>query len=161
MPLVKLARRLITPGTALDEAEGTQYGAIPYRIVEGRVVFLMITSRRSANWVFPKGSPIKGLTPAETAMQETWEEAGVRGEIGRGPVGFYLHPHNNKAGALQKIELFPLLVKEQEDEWPEEPERFRHWALLPQARRLLASRGAARIANNLHRRLIRKAQPKT
>jgi len=160
MVLSRIASRISAlRGFDEEDAEGTQFGAIPYRIVEGRVVFLMITSRRSANWVFPKGSAIKGLSPWETAAEEAWEEAGVRGEIGHSPVGFYLHPHNNKAGALQKIELFPMHVHEQEDEWPEEPERFRHWALLPQAKRLLASKAAARVAADLHRRLANGTHP--
>lgn len=154
MNLTDLARRIL-PSERLSEqdAEGSQYGVIPYRIVEDQVVFLMITSRRSANWVFPKGSPIKGLTPTGTAAQEAWEEAGIKGEIGEEPVGHYVHPQNKDESRFDRVRLFPMRVTNQADSWPEEEERFRHWALLPQTRKLLASRQAARLAVDLHRRL--------
>lgn len=158
MSLISFAKSLLPTGPSSDDVDGTQFGAIPYRIVEDQVVFLMITSRRSANWVFPKGSPIKGLSPTETAAQEVWEEAGVRGEIDETAIGHYLHPRNKDASSLQKVKLFPMLVTEQLDDWPEEAERFRHWALLPQTRRLLASRHAARLAVDLSRRLMRDNQ---
>lgn len=154
MPLVRLARKLLLPtSSAAAELTGTQFGAIPYRIVEGHVVFLIITSRRSANWVFPKGSAMEGLTPWETAAEEAFEEAGVRGEIEHEPVGSYLNPRNDDPTSLVRIDLYPLHVTEQLDDWREKAQRFRHWALLPQVRRLLASKQAARIAGGLHRRL--------
>ncbi|GLQ54158.1 NUDIX hydrolase [Devosia nitrariae] len=159
MFLVRIARKLLLPSAAATEPSGTQFGAIPYRIVDGHVVFLMITSRRSANWVFPKGSAMKGLTPWETAAEEAFEEAGVRGEIEPEPVGSYLHPRNDDPSGLVRIELYPLLVTEQLDDWREEPQRFRHWALLPQVRRLLASKEAARVASDLHRRIVVSSYP--
>jgi 8-oxo-dGTP pyrophosphatase MutT (NUDIX family) len=152
--LIRFARNLLLPKTAAVEPSGLQFGAIPYRIVEGHVVFLMITSRRSANWVFPKGSPMEGLTPWETAAEEAFEEAGVRGEIEHEPIGSYLNPRNDDPTRLVRIELYPLLVTEQLDAWREEAQRFRHWALLPQVRSLLASKEAARIAGDLHRRIV-------
>jgi 8-oxo-dGTP pyrophosphatase MutT (NUDIX family) len=154
MSLIRLVRKLLPASAAATRPSGVQFGAIPYRIVDGHVVFLMITSRRSANWVFPKGSAMEGLTPWETAAEEAFEEAGVRGQIEREPVGSYLHPRNEDPSGLVRIELYPLLVTEQLDNWREEPQRFRHWALLPQVRRLLASREAARVASNLHQRLV-------
>ncbi len=36
-----------------------QFGAIPYTVVRGQAVFLIITSRRSGRWIFPKGAPIE------------------------------------------------------------------------------------------------------
>lgn len=136
-----------------QEISGHQYGAIPYRVVEGKVVFLLITSRRSANWVFPKGSPMEGLTPHETAAEEAWEEAGVRGEIEEEPIGSYINVAN-KSDALVQVQLFPLLVTKQVDSWKEESQRFRHWVLLPEAKRLLAAKDAANAAVTLQRRIM-------
>ena len=154
MPLLRLAKKLIQPDSGTAPVEGVQAGAIPYRIVEGQVVFLMITSRRSANWVFPKGSIEKNQTPAETAAMEAFEEAGVRGEVADAPVGAYLHPRNDAEESMVRVELYPLHVTEQVEDWPEEPQRFRHWALLPQVKRLMASRRAARIAAEFNRRIM-------
>lgn len=137
-----------------DVAPAPQYGVIPYRIVQEKVVFLLITSRRSANWVFPKGSPIKGLSPTETAAQEAFEEAGIRGEIAAEPVGTYLNEGNSKSKPWVEIHLYPMLVTEQVDEWPEEEQRFRHWVLLPEARKLLANKQAADLAVKLQRQLV-------
>ncbi len=142
------------PERSAKVAPAPQYGVIPYRIVEEKVVFLLITSRRSANWVFPKGSPMKGLSPTETAAQEAFEEAGIRGEVAPDPIGSYLNEGNNRSKPLLEIQLFPMLVTKQVDEWPEEEQRFRHWVLLPEARKLLANKQAAELAVKLQRRLI-------
>jgi 8-oxo-dGTP pyrophosphatase MutT (NUDIX family) len=114
----------------------------------------MITSRRSANWVFPKGSAIKGLSPSETAAQEALEEAGLHGEVEKEPMGAYLHPRNNDSKSLVEVQLFALRVTRQDDEWQEQEQRFRHWALMPEVNRLLASKEAARIAAALNRRIL-------
>ncbi len=153
MSLVRFANRLLHFGSNPEEPEGAQYGAIPYQIVEDKVVFLMITSRRSANWVFPKGSLEKGERPSDTVARESFEEAGIRGTVGETPVGAYLHPRNNSTESLVKVYLYPFAVTEQLDIWPEEPQRFRHWALLPQVKQLMASRQASRIAADFSRRI--------
>lgn len=158
MALMQLARNLLANGTSKIDAEGVQYGAIPYQIVDGQVVFLMITSRRSANWVFPKGAPIKGLSPQETAAQECFEEAGVKGKVGKKAVGSYLNASNSDPNVLVEVKLFPLAVSEQLDDWPEEHQRIRHWSLLPDVKRLMASRDAARAAEDLSRKLSAAGQ---
>lgn len=154
LPVRKLFAKLAATTDLKGEVTGEQYGTIPYRIVDGRVVFLLITSRRSANWVFPKGSPIKGLDERGTAAQETWEEAGVRGKVAKEPIGSYLNPNNKNENELDRVILYPMEVTEQLDDWPELEERFRHWALLPEARKLLASPAASRLAMQLNRKFL-------
>lgn len=156
MSLLEIARKIMPLRAPSADPDSTQFGTIPYQIVDGQPVFLMITSRRSANWVFPKGWLIKGMGPADTAAQETFEEAGVRGVVESDPIGVYLNPANNDPASLLKVELFPLLVTEQVDEWPEQAQRFRHWTLLPQLRSLIASKQAGRIAMELNRRLLQQ-----
>lgn len=154
MVLAGLVKKIMPSKVSAEDAEGMQFGTIPYQIVDGEVAFLMITSRRSANWVFPKGSVIKGQSPSETAAQETFEEAGVRGEIAEKPIGGYVHPSNSDPTSMDRVQLFPMLVTEQLEDWPEEAQRFRHWALLPQVKRLMASAQAAKLAADLNRRLV-------
>ena len=72
-----------TPG------ELRQAGALPYAIVEGRMAFLLITSRRSGKWIFPKGIIEPNMTPWESAALEAVEEAGVTGDISSEPIGSY------------------------------------------------------------------------
>lgn len=154
MPLRKIISAFGNKPNLEGEISGIQYGTIPYQIIDDRVVFLLITSRRSANWVFPKGSEIKGMSAKETAMQETFEEAGVRGDIADDPIGSYVHVGNSPDESLVEVRLFPMQVTEQLDEWPEKEERFRHWVVLSEARKLLASDYAAKLAVKLNRQYM-------
>lgn len=47
-----------------------QSGVIPYRIIEGKVEILLITTRKRQGWVIPKGGLCKGMSPHESAAKE-------------------------------------------------------------------------------------------
>lgn len=119
-------------------------------VVEARVVFLLVTSRRTGRWIFPKGSISIGMTAWDSAAKEAQEEAGVTGRIGIEPIGTY---QNSDKGMLVDIDIYPLQVEAQQDTWDEMDQRLRHWVLLAEARRLLADRTLVDIAETLHRRL--------
>ena len=64
-----------------------QAGAIVFRGEGDRPLVLLVRSKKNpAIWVFPKGHIENGETAEETAARETWEEAGVTGDLG-GAVG--------------------------------------------------------------------------
>lgn len=132
-----------------------QVAAMPYTVIEGRVAFLLITSRRSGRWIFPKGSPIEGLQPWQTAAQEALEEAGVEGVVEQRPIGSY---RTIKKGGLRRsvveVDLYPMRVTRQLDEWQEKESRHRHWVLLPEAKRLLSDPVLADLAVKLSRRIV-------
>jgi len=132
-----------------------QAGALPYSLVEGQVVFLLVTSRHSGRWIFPKGQLVKSLTPWESAAQEAFEEAGVSGEIAETPIGSYRTALSDAEHSLAQVDLFPLRVTTQHDDWPEKAERHRHWALLADTRRLLARRRPAALAEQLSLQVLR------
>lgn len=127
-----------------------QSGALPYAMVGDRIVFLLVTSRRTGRWIFPKGSVSTGMTPWDSAAKEALEEAGVSGVIDATPVGSY---QNTDKGMPVEIDLYPLRVETQHDAWQEMDQRLRHWALLAETKRLLADRSLASLAEALHRRL--------
>jgi len=135
-----------------------QAGALPYALVDGRITFLLITSRRSGKWIFPKGAIEPGYTPWDSAANEALEEAGVSGEIEQVPVGSYRASIGNDGAVLVDVDLYPLLVTQQHDSWREDQQRLRHWATLPEARRLLADRSLGRLAALLHARHVGKAR---
>ena len=138
------------PRGADPGAAGRKFGAIPYRHVDGEIVFLLITARRTGKWIFPKGGPMAGLTAAESAAEEAYEEAGVRGRIGTVPVGRYRTSKARPGGeAPVLVEMYPLEVAEQFDDWPEKGERRRHWATLAEARRLLSEPGLVALAEKV------------
>jgi 8-oxo-dGTP pyrophosphatase MutT (NUDIX family) len=129
-----------------------QAGALPYAVVEGRMAFLLITSRRTGRWIFPKGMIEPDMTAWESAALEAAEEAGVTGDISQEPIGSYRASVGLDGGTLVDVDLYPLQVTTQLDEWREKDQRLRHWATLHEARRLLADKSLARLAARLHAR---------
>jgi 8-oxo-dGTP pyrophosphatase MutT (NUDIX family) len=57
-----------------------QVGAVCYRIGKSGIEFLLVRTR-AGRWIFPKGSVESGLTHAQSAALEAFEEAGVHGRI--------------------------------------------------------------------------------
>ena len=105
-----------------------QFGAAPYRIGSDGVEVMLITTRETGRWMVPKGWPIKRLGPLGTALREAYEEAGVRGEVGPAIGAFdYLKVMRNGPNQICEVEVFPLLVREQLEDWPEKAERERRW----------------------------------
>lgn len=142
------------------DAAKRQAGAIPYTVVAGEAVFLLITSRGSGRWIFPKGDPIDGLDPWDAAAQEAMEEAGIEGEIDPRPLGVY---RAFKTLAIRRkmieVELYPLRVTRQFDDWPERTHRHRHWAILPEAKRLISDAQIAQMAIRLSQRVRGETYP--
>lgn len=139
-----------------------QAGAIPYTVVKGQAVFLLVTSRRTGRWIFPKGELSEAMQPWELAAHEAFEEAGVKGEIETQPIGSY---RTMKTSGIRRypivVDLYPLRVTEQFEEWPEKNQRHRHWAILPEAKRLLSEPRLKELAALLSRRLMAELQPTT
>lgn len=117
----------------------TQVGAIPYALEDGVPVFLLVTSRRTGRWIFPKGACRSDEEASSCAAREAFEEAGVEGKVSGAPVGAY-GDRKHGAGPL-KVEMYPLHVTRQHDDWPEKAVRRRHWATLGEARTLLSTPG--------------------
>jgi 8-oxo-dGTP pyrophosphatase MutT (NUDIX family) len=127
-----------------------QAGALPYAVVQGRVAFLLITSRRSGKWIFPKGAIETDMTPWDSAALEALEEAGVVGVVSQTSVGSYRASANADGSGLMDVDLYPLEVRQQLDDYKEKGQRMRHWATLPEARRLLVDPMLGRLATRLH-----------
>ena len=103
-----------------------QAGAIVYRVRDAQLEVLLITSRGTRRWIIPKGNIDPGLTPAEAAEREAYEEAGVHGATESTlPLGFYTYFKKSASGALcpATVEVYLLNVDEQFKRWPEKRER--------------------------------------
>lgn len=134
------------------EPVGPQFGALPYRIVDGQLAVLLITSRGRGTWIFPKGREMEGKAPWESAELEAYEEAGVVGEIETSPIGSYYLPVTEERPQPIEVKMFPLLVTDQREDWKEMGQRYRHWAVLPEAKRLITHVGLADLALALAQR---------
>ncbi|MGC3938157.1 NUDIX hydrolase [Roseobacter sp. EG26] len=107
-----------------------QVAALCYRNTDTGKRILLVTSRGSGRWILPKGWPIDGLEDPDAALQEAWEEAGVRTAYVRSaPVGHY-DTHKKLAGgkvASIKTQVYIAQVESLADAYPEDHQRKRRW----------------------------------
>jgi 8-oxo-dGTP pyrophosphatase MutT (NUDIX family) len=105
-----------------------QYAALPYRAHDD-LELLLITSRETGRWVLPKGWPIKGKKPHACATREAFEEAGVKGEIGKSAIGCYRYLKRlpNDVSVTCSVDVYPLMVERQLKRWPEQGQRSLAW----------------------------------
>ncbi|GAB2292661.1 Nudix hydrolase 18, mitochondrial [Dionaea muscipula] len=121
-------------------------GCIPYRYVKPEkpscsssglieeLEVLLISSQKSSIMMFPKGGWEYDETMEKAAERECMEEAGVIGTVERilGNWRFESKSQNASRDAF----MFPLLVQEELDHWPEKNCRQRRWVKVKEAREL-------------------------
>jgi len=114
---------------ASRKVPAVQYAALPYRLAGDRLEVLLITSRRTHRWIIPKGWPMEGCGPTVCAAREALEEAGVRGVMRKTSIGHfrYLKHLRNGADYPCRVEVFPLKVTRERDDWAEKKARERRW----------------------------------
>ena len=116
-----------------------QIAVLPYRFggaeKDGPTEILLVTSRGTGRWVIPKGNPLSGLDRHASAAVEAEEEAGVVGAVCPTSIGRYQYRKRRANGAaiMYDVEVFPLAVTRELDEWKEMDERERRWFTLDQA----------------------------
>ncbi|MEA3276431.1 MAG: NUDIX hydrolase [Pseudomonadota bacterium] len=106
-----------------------QSAVIPYRMRDGHIQVLAVTSRRGKRWVIPKGVREQAMTPAASAAKEAREEAGIEGEVASTALGRYQY---DKWGGTCTVEVYPLRVTHELESWEEEFRR-REWVSLETA----------------------------
>jgi 8-oxo-dGTP pyrophosphatase MutT (NUDIX family) len=108
---------------------------------------LLITSRETQPWVLPKGWAEKGLTGAEFACKEAFEEAGIIGRTRETAVGSYDYRKRLADGSHRrcKVSVFPMTVDQELDDWPERGEWRRQWFTPDEAAALVAERELAEL----------------
>ena len=131
-PVPSLFKRLIdSVATLFSRPRQRQVAALAWRRGEGGdIEVLTITTRRTKRWSIPRGWPINGLTSAEAAAQEAWEEAGVRGIVAPEPLGHVTYTksrHSDRPPLRMIASVFALHVAEQATDYPEAGQRKRAW----------------------------------
>ena len=109
-------------------------------------VVMISSSKHKHRWILPKGGNETDETEMETAIRETWEEAGVEGKIiknlpvvldSRGQKAPVIKGDFNESdGPVPKSEFhfFEMQVEELSMEWPEQKKRERRWCTYSEAR---------------------------
>jgi 8-oxo-dGTP pyrophosphatase MutT (NUDIX family) len=108
-----------------------------------RQYLLVEARRRPGVWVLPKGHVESGETPAETAVREVAEEAGVRGEV-VGPLGTTEYSVD---GDDVSVDYFLMRYA---GETPPTEKRARRWVAYDEALRLLPHRDTRELVARAH-----------
>lgn len=125
---------------ALQIEPARQVAALVTRRSNDNPDVLMITSRDTGRWVIPKGWPIKGLSPAESALQEAFEEAGVVGTACEALLGSYRYDKvlSDKGVLSCEVDVFEVRLRGLLTDWPEKGQRRRKWYSAHEAVHLVA-----------------------
>lgn len=135
----------------------TQFAALCYRLKNNKIQVLLITSRGSGRWILPKGWPMDGKTPAESAAQEAWEEAGVHGTADSRPLGLFSY---NKTlddvdhGLPCVAMVYGVKVKSLARDFPESGQRSRKWVSRKKAAGMVDEPELARILRDFDPRAL-------
>ena len=85
----------------------------------------------------PKGNLKPDESHKKGCKREAFEEAGIKGRILTDfPMTHVVTKSDNGAVKQVAVTYYPMLVSKQFDDWPEQPKRERHWALLDDAPRV-------------------------
>jgi 8-oxo-dGTP pyrophosphatase MutT (NUDIX family) len=119
-----------------------QVAALCWRKERGRKEVLLITSRDTGRWIVPKGWPIKGLSDAQSAIREAWEEAGVRATADKARrIGQFYYDKGLEDGGVIPIvaHLFKVRLRKDDlaDRFPEAGQRNRAWVPTKKAAKLV------------------------
>jgi phosphohistidine phosphatase len=106
-----------------------QSGVVPFRRDGEAIEVMLIRNNSGRRWIVPKGLVEAGMSPAESAAMEAYEEAGVSGRVGDEVIGTYEY---NKWEGVCRVDMFLMEVDEVLDEWPEDF-RERQWVALERA----------------------------
>lgn len=111
--------------SALFKSGLQQAAVIPLcRTRAGDLQVCLIRRRALKTWGIPKGFLDPGDTPAEAALREAYEEAGVSGRLLGDAIGTYSY---FKRGSRFTVALFLMEVQQEEASWPEQWLRSREW----------------------------------
>lgn len=128
-----------------DRSDGieamAQTGALCYRVTKKRgPEVLLVTSRDTGRWVIPKGWLMKDRTPAEAALREAFEEAGVEGRVAGEMLGLYSYDKvlADESALPCVVSVFPVAVARLRASFPERDQRVRRWFRPAKAARKVA-----------------------
>lgn len=100
----------------------------------GRALEVCLIRKESKRWGIPKGIVDPGDTPERTALNEAWEEAGLKGRLLGDAIGTYEY---EKWSRTFLVAVYVMEVLEQHEDWQEALIRERRWTSFGEAASLL------------------------
>lgn len=140
------------PLTRLRRMRGSeQVAAVCYRVRDRETEFLLVRTR-GGRWIFPKGSAEAGLTHAQAAALEAFEEAGVHGRMEESAFARYVRRSSraNRSGQAELV-VHAHLCEVTWLESPLEMEREPTWFPLQKAKKRLREKRGRDFGNDLAR----------
>jgi len=124
--------------------------AVCFRVRAGAIEFLLVQTRRG-RWTFPKGNTEPGLTMAQAAALEAFEEAGVHGRMEK--VSFTTYARRKAEAGRNALELLVAahLCEVLRLDPPQESDRNPTWFSVERAKRRLRKNRAAVYGSELAR----------
>lgn len=124
-----------------------QYGALPWRSTPAGIEILLITTLNTRRWIVPKGWPLDGLAPHQSAAQEALEEAGISGKMETSALGAFAYEKLRKNGEKIScsIEVFPMQVELQRKRYMEKGARELCWCSVTEALTRVREPGLRRL----------------
>ncbi len=145
------------------EGRPLQVAAVCYRCQSGAIRFLLVHTS-SGRWTFPKGRVEDGLSHAEIAALEAFEEGGIDGKLDPRPIGRFLHRKESLRGYRSKdVMVLAFLLQAKRCAVPAESHRRPRWFTPDEAKQRLAKgrptkyrRSMDRILESALRKIARK-----
>jgi 8-oxo-dGTP pyrophosphatase MutT (NUDIX family) len=156
-----LASEFVKLSTLRKLSRREQVAAVCYR-VGNEIEFLLVRTRGGGRWTFPKGSAEPGLTPAQAAAMEAFEEAGVHGRIEQDSFARYSAQKSSKSrrnSFAKEVVVNAYLCQVLRLGRPREVDRHRTWFSAQEAvRRLQKDRdnsSATQFARVIEKAILR------
>jgi len=127
-----------------------QVAAVCFRVRRGRIEFLLVQTR-GGRWIFPKGSAEPGLSNAQAAALEAFEEAGVHGRIEEASFARYVRRKSELRETPLEITTSAYLCEVSRLDPPPEANRNPSWFSPEKAKRRLREEREREYASELVR----------
>lgn len=128
-----------------------QVAALPFVETETGVLVLLISTRGLGRWTIPRGWPKSGLSDADLAAREAFEESGIVGSVGARPIGAFAYSKRLHllSWAQCRVEVYPLRAICQHLSWPEKGSRRTIWIEAAEAASMVREPDLAWILRDL------------
>jgi 8-oxo-dGTP pyrophosphatase MutT (NUDIX family) len=114
-------------GLASEKGDDYQVGVFAFTDKEELV---LVTARKSEDWILPKGNTAKRRSDREQAREEAYEEAGLQGNMELKYSEFDVH------GKVKKLRVYPMKVTKMLKDYPEQKQRKRIVTSFDEAERI-------------------------